>query len=84
MDNIIDNSVKICACIIQKHIRGYLCRKGLISLKDGMTHPLLVECAEKYNEGLDFIENMNKNMKKKKIRNENFPLHISENIASYE
>lgn len=84
MDNLIDDVVKICPCItIQKHMRGYLCRCGLSSLKDGMNFELLVECIKKYNEGLYWIENMNKNMKKKKIRNENFPSHISENIAKF-
>jgi hypothetical protein len=84
MDDIIDDVVKIGPCItIQKHIRGYLCRKDLSSLKDGMTLDNVIECIKKYNEGLDWIENMNKNMKKKKIRNENFPSHISENIAKF-
>lgn len=84
MDNINSNDIKyINSIIIQKCIRGKLTRKELISLKDGMSYNLLLECINKYNEGLDFIENMNKNMKKKKIRNENFPSHISENIAKF-
>ena len=48
-----------------------------------MNFELLVECIKKYNEHLDWIKNMNENMKKKKIRNEIFPSHISENISKY-
>ena len=69
--------------IIQKYTRGFLCRKNLSSLKDGMTWENLHGCISYYNQGLDFVENMNKEMKKKKIRNDNFPSHISENIAKF-
>ena len=84
MDDIIDDIVnREYAVIIQKHVRGYLIRINLLKLKDGMTFSKLVECINKYNEGIVFIQNMNKTMNQKKIRNENFPSHISENIAKF-
>lgn len=87
VDTLVESSVvnpDLHACvIIQKHIRGHLCRKYLTSLKDGMTYGILVKCINHYNEDLKFTHNMNKNMKCKKIRNSNFPSHISENIAKF-
>lgn len=73
----------ICVTKLQPVIRGYLYRKELISLKDGMSYDLLLKCIKKYNDQLEFNENINKDMIKKKIRNENFPSHISENIAKF-
>ena len=69
--------------LIQAVIRGHLCRKELLRLKDGMTFDYLNECIDKYNEGLLFIKKMNEKMNTKKIRNENFPSHVSENIAKF-
>ena len=87
VDTLVESTVvnpDLHAClVIQKHYRGYLCRKSLISVKDGMTYVNLVKCSNHYNKDLKFTHNMNKNMKCKKIRNSNFPSHISENIAKF-
>jgi len=56
-------------------------KQRLMRVKDGMTFVRLMKCVQRYNDDLRFIEEMNKGMNKKKIRNPNFPSHISENIA---
>jgi len=79
------------ACIIQKCMRGYALRKDLASLKDGYSFSILTDRINRYNEGLLHIKEtnelinkgMNKETKKKKIRNDNFPSDISENIAKF-
>jgi len=68
---------------IQKLWRGYNTRNKLSSSTDNMTHELLMELLKKYNDNLVFTENFNKLLSKKKVRNENFPSHISENIAKF-
>jgi hypothetical protein len=69
--------------IIQKHVRGFLVRNYLQKQKDKMTLEIINILLEKYNENLLFNEKINKLLSKKKIRNENFPSHISENIVKY-
>tara|TARA_B100000424_G_scaffold269391_1_gene266234 strand:+ start:2506 stop:3117 length:612 start_codon:yes stop_codon:yes gene_type:complete len=68
---------------IQKLWRGYNTRNKLSSSTDNMSHELLMELLKKYNDNLVFTENFNKLLSKKKVRNENFPSHISENIAKF-
>lgn len=68
---------------IQKLWRGYNTRNKLSSSTDNMSHELLIELLKKYNDNLVFTENFNKLLSKKKVRNENFPSHISENIAKF-
>jgi len=79
---IVEYSYNHITCI-QSVIRRYLCKKELMSLKDGMTYELLLENINDYNDHLKFNEYMNKKMKVKKIRNENFRSEISENIAKF-
>ena len=72
--------------IIQKYFRGSQCRKKLMNITDGMTYGILMECIDHYNGNLVWTEYMNTIIQvsgKKKIRNDNFPSHISENIAKF-
>lgn len=68
---------------IQALVRGYLLRKYFMRLDDNMTYLLLVQCLYHYNDNLNLTEKLNKFLSKKKIRNENFPSHISENIVKF-
>ncbi len=69
--------------LLQAIFRGYLCRKKLKKNKDGMTLDLLCMLIEKYNDKLLFNEEINKKLTHKKIRNENFPSEISENLVKF-
>ena len=71
------------AIIIQSCYRGYIVRKKLRELTDNMSFPLMSRLINRYNQNLIFVKKFNKLLSKKKIRNENFPSHISENIAKY-
>ena len=51
------------------------------TIQDGMTLEILEECIDHYNQGLSFYEYINTKMKDKKLRNENFPSHISEEYS---
>lgn len=68
---------------IQKYWRGYATRKRLCSLKDGMTLSKLDNCINSYIYTIKFEQEINKELRKKKIRYSNFPSHISENIVKY-
>lgn len=67
--------------VIQKMWRGFSTRRNLMKLKDGMDFHLLNILLERYNNDCILVEGINKQLKKKKIRNSNFPSEISENIA---
>lgn len=69
--------------LIQSLFRGYRCRKDLRKKKDGMTSDLLCLMIDKYNDKLLFNEEMNKKLTHKKIRNENLPSEISENLVKF-
>lgn len=69
--------------MIQTLFRGYRCRKHLRKLKDGMTAELLSLLIDKYNDKLFFNEEINKRLTYKKIRNENLPSEISENLVKF-
>lgn len=71
------------ALIIQKNYNGFLTRKQLSDLNDNFTFELLKKLYNKYIDGLLFTININNQLLKKKIRNENFPSHISENIVKF-
>lgn len=68
---------------IQKSWRGFLTRQNLLSLKDGMTLTKLDECINSYINTINFEQQLNKQLKNRKIRFSNFPSHISENIVKY-
>lgn len=57
--------------------------KNKDKLKDSMSYDILLECIKMYNNQIIFENNMNKSLKKKKIRQTNFPSHISENIVKF-
>lgn len=68
---------------IQSLCRGYLTRKELQKPKDGMTMHILLKMLKKYNSKIIFNKKINEKLTKKKIRNENFPSEISENIVKF-
>lgn len=68
---------------IQKHIRGYLSRKRLKSLKDGMTLDKLIFYIKGYNTLLRLQSDVNETLTYKKIRKINYPSEITENIAKF-
>tara|TARA_B100001540_G_scaffold302411_1_gene309869 strand:+ start:121 stop:891 length:771 start_codon:yes stop_codon:yes gene_type:complete len=70
------------SCIkIQKCVRGYYLRKELIKPTDNYSFKILDKCLNKYISNLNFNNEINSLLSKKKRRNENFPSDISENIA---
>ena len=68
---------------IQSLYRGYKVRKYLSIMEDGMTYEIMMNEIERYNNNLQQVNNINYKLSKKKIRHENFPSHISENIAKF-
>ena len=68
---------------IQSLWRGRHLRGTMETLNDNYTFDILNKCLDKYNSDLKFNMEMNAKLSKKKIRNENFPSHISENIAKF-
>ena len=69
--------------IIQKIYRGYIIRKKLKSLKDGMNLDILNNLLDRYILNYKYLLEINKKLSIKKCRNENFPSHISENIVKF-
>lgn len=53
------------------------------TINDGMTFELLAKCIDNYNSTVTFENEINKQLKYKKIRQTNFLSHISENIAKF-
>jgi len=68
---------------LQAVLRGYLCRKELSRLKDGMDFYNLEKYIDGYNTLLRIRESINPLMKNKKIRKINYPSEITENIVKY-
>jgi hypothetical protein len=68
---------------IQSCWRGYLIRKFFRKNKDKMKLDLVIELLKNYNNTQILYNNINKSISKKKIRNDNFPSHVSENIAKF-
>jgi hypothetical protein len=69
--------------LIQKIVRGYITRKKLKSLKDSMNLDILNNLLDNYIDNFNKLKEINKKLSNKKCRNENFPSHISENIAKF-
>lgn len=63
--------------------RGCHFRKNFKKLDDDYTFPLLNRCLGKYIYNLQFNSETNELLSQKKIRNENFPSDISENIVKF-
>lgn len=68
---------------IQSLCRGHLLRKNFRSLNDSMTFKIMYKELDRYNKNLIQIKEVNILLSNKKIRNDNFPSHISENIAKF-
>lgn len=83
LDKVSLEDVNTNSVIIQKNVRGYLCRKSLRSLKDGMTLDNVIKYIEGYNTLLKVRDEVNKNLNIKKIRKINYPSEITENIAKF-
>lgn len=71
------------AIIIQKNIRRFLNHKKLTFKKDNMSIEIVEILLDNYIKTFDLIKNINKSLSKKKIRNQNFPSEISENIVKF-
>lgn len=69
--------------IFQKHLRGFLCRKDLLNLKDGMDFTSLNKYINGYNDILKVIIDINPKLKNKIIRKINYPSEITENIVKF-
>jgi hypothetical protein len=78
-----ENEDNIKAIKIQSWWRGCHLRKILSNIEDNMTFQFLGMCLNIYNTNLKINAELNELLSKKKIRNENFPSHISENIAKF-
>lgn len=71
---------------IQKLWRGYVTRSNLKRKKDNMSLSLLQELLDRYIENDTFLDKVNKehfSNNHKKVRRENFPEHISENLVKF-
>ena len=68
---------------IQSFIKGWIVRHNNKKLKDAIDIDIIDTMLEKYNEKNVFNKKINNLLLKKKIRNENFPSIISENIAKF-
>tara|TARA_B100000161_G_C33475565_1_gene380071 strand:+ start:45 stop:692 length:648 start_codon:yes stop_codon:yes gene_type:complete len=73
----------ICVTKLQSVIRGYLCRKELMRLKDGITFDKLEKYIDGYNTLLSIRDSINPTLNFKKIRKMNYPSEITENIVKY-
>ncbi len=69
--------------IIQSVIRRFLVINRNKKPKDNMNFIILKMLIEKYNEKYIFNNEINKMLSNKKLRNENFPSEISENIVKF-
>ena len=68
----------------EKKQHKILCEiKNKDKLKDSMSYDDLLKCIKMYNNQIIFENDMNKSLKKKKIRKTGFPSHISENIVKF-
>jgi hypothetical protein len=71
------------AIVIQSWWKGTKTRNRLRSLDDNMTYNIIKQELIRYNTNMIQIASINKMLSTKKIRNDNFPSHISENIAKF-
>jgi len=84
IDSTRENERNRCLSIkIQSTYRGYCIRKYLSLIEDGMSYEIMMNELERYNNNLVQVRDLNTRLSKKKIRHENFPSHISENIAKF-
>lgn len=69
--------------VIQKSIRGFVCRRKLQRSTDYMSFQLVLKHLEIYKKYYKDIEFLNQHLIGKKIRYSNFPSEISENIVKF-
>ena len=69
--------------ICQKIIRGWLIRNRNKKQKDNMTIDIVQKILKNYNKNYKFNKKINKSLSKKKLRNNNFPSEISENLVKF-
>lgn len=69
--------------LVQKIVRGYMCRKHLQKQQDQMTFQLVSEMLEEHINHYRAVCRRNELLKNKKIRHTNFPSEISENIVKF-
>jgi hypothetical protein len=80
-DNNEDLLLKNKAILIQKYVRRFLNNIKLSSKKDSMTFDIINQLLDNYINTYNLISSINDKLSSKKIRNQNFPSEISENIA---
>ena len=78
-----EKNIEYNVIIIQKHIRRFINNKKLQSKKDNMSIDFVKELLDNYINNYNLIININNKLSKKKIRNQNFPSEISENIVKF-
>lgn len=78
------NSGSKSVVLLQKIVRGHLCRKHLQKPKDQMTFAIVSKLLENYKNYNHQLQEINQFLlQKKKIRYHNFPSEISENIVKF-
>lgn len=68
---------------IQSLARGWIVRHHNTKSKDKMTKEIMRLLLENYNNKIILNREINKSLPRKKIRNDNFPSEISENIVKF-
>lgn len=76
-------SKKKCAIKIQSWYRGCKTRRTISSVKDNFSQSILLQKLELYKSSWMFNDVINKKLIIKKIRHENFPSEITENIVKF-
>lgn len=67
----------------QAVIRGFLCRKHLQQPKDNLSIDIVKIMLDRHIDDYKFIEAVNQKLDAKKIRQSNFPSHLSENLVKF-
>jgi len=68
---------------IQSVVRKFLCKLRLNKLNDNFTLDIVNKLLDNYIDKINLNKEINKKLDKRKIRNDNFPCAISENIVKY-
>jgi hypothetical protein len=68
---------------LQSLWRGRKVRKDNNKMEDNMTFDMVNMSIDNYINNLQFVIKMNSNLSNKKIRNDNLPSHITENIVKF-
>ena len=68
---------------IQRWTRGHLCRTRLRKSRDGITFSIVLDLLERYKNQYQYISELNRMLKRRKIRFSNFPPELSENMIKF-